>query len=275
MCMTILKRAIQKNEKGTSLVQILVVVGVMSILNLGVVSVMQTQSSSNHEMNMKTSVLAIRQNLVALIGNQNSWNQTYAANLDMRCYSTTQQYCNPNSSTDNLILRLMDANGGTVLSPDPTAGFTALGEPCNQYSPSGNDTCPIRVEVSWHAQCTASTCSPSVVASGRVEAEELVSIKFSYSPKSRQKKYAFNPLNYNLVQQSRMRLQSNASPAIVCGDQGKIFIGINKMFNGHTTDPQGCIVYNAFVGPQGPQGPMGPMGPTGPMGPAGSDATCP
>lgn len=268
------------NNQGFSLVQALVVLGVMSLINLGTITVMQRNNRTNHEINMKTNVLAMRQNIVALIGNQNSWTQTYAVNTNMMCSSPSQLYCNP-ASTAAAPIKLMDPGGNVVVNTLPTSGFTLQGEPCNQYTPAGNDACPLRVEVFWRAACTSATCSNTVVASGRIQAEEFVSVRFTYSPSSQDNKYSFNPLNYNLIEQSRIRLQNNSSPAVICGEQGKIYVGTGRVFRGYSSDSLGCIDYAAFFGDKGdpgaagPMGPMGPMGPTGPMGLAGATITCP
>ncbi|WP_374028934.1 type II secretion system protein [Bdellovibrio bacteriovorus] len=265
------------NDRGFSLVQALVVLGVMSLINLGTITVMQRNNRTNHEINMKANVLAMRQNIVALIGNQNSWAQTYAVNFSMMCRSPGQTYCNPNS-TQVTPIKLMDSGGNVVVDTVPTAGFTLQGEPCNQYSPTGNDACPLRVEVFWRAGCTPATCSNAVVASGRILAEEFVSLRFTYSPSSSERKFSFNSLNYNLVEQSRMRLQNNASPSVICGDQGKIYVGTGRTLRGYSSDSLGCIDYAAFFGDKGDtgaMGPTGPMGPMGPMGPAGASVTCP
>lgn len=271
-------KSICASERGSSLVQILAVVAVMSVVNIGIMNMMQVQSQTNQEINLKTTVLSLRQNIVALIGNQNAWMKTYAANSSMACSSPFQSFCRANQ-TNTTPLRLMDATGNVFIDSAPSAGFTALGEPCNTYSAAGNDACPIKVKALWRAACTASTCSGSTVASGQIHAEEFVSITFTYSPNPKgPKNFAFNPINYNLVEQNRLRLQSNASPAIMCGDNGKIYVGTGKVIRGIASDVQGCIAYQAFFGDKGDIGPIGLRGDTGTQGPPGmngANAVCP
>lgn len=249
------------NERGSTLIQVLVATGMMAVIASNTATILKNQSDMQTEIRLKSEILEIRQVLLSGISNDSSWTSTVSQNLFMKCLTPSQAYCQANG-TQTKNFKLYDAGGKLIYdSVTPTSGFTLSGATCNTYSANGNDQCPIRADINWKAVCTTAPCG---------SVQDIISIGFTYSPSSHSKKMPLNVGNYNVNQVLRTKLAVNDSPLMNCARQGMIYIGIGKTFNSYTSDIQGCVAYQAFVGPQGPQGPMGPEGPAGPVGAAGT-----
>ncbi|MBX3019592.1 MAG: collagen-like protein [Bdellovibrionaceae bacterium] len=289
------------NERGSSLVQVLMVLVVSAVTNLALMNLLSDQGRQHRDIYVKTSALAIRQNLMGVMSNHAAWAKTRGKSAFMTCRGAKDDspYCwgQPyrKSPGDNrgpasvsggvaektivpaaVSLNLYDARGELVHSNDPDAGYTATGEPCTGFKDSGNDDCPLKFDVEWRAVCNSVTCSATDFS-----APEFVTIRARYAPKSRELETAFNPLNYGLVEQNRLLFAAQASPALDCAMKSRIFVGPGRQVNGLTADGQGCIAYEAFYGPRGERGTKGDRGftgatgPQGPQGPAGASAVCP
>ncbi|MFP5520676.1 MAG: hypothetical protein ACLGGX_12285 [Bdellovibrionia bacterium] len=255
------------NNKGITLTQVLVMMSVISISSVAILNLMESQKNVQTEMNVKTTLMTLRQNILGTIGNHYAWSQTRTKNFTMQCLSPSQPYCNPNSS-QRALLALYDSSGTLLYdSTDPQNGFTLSGQACNTYSVNGNDNCPIRIDIEWRGACAAVPCA---------DMEDMIHINFAYSPST--KSFPLNTSNYNVLEQPRTMVSNIDSPFLACAENQKIYIGSGQSFRGIAADAQGCVPYAAFVGPTGERGPtgfQGPQGPPGPSGPPGSSAICP
>lgn len=293
------------NQRGSSLVQVLMVLTVSAVTNLALMNLLSDQGRQHRGIYVKTSALAIRQNLMGVMSHHVAWAKTRQNSGFMSCTGAKDQlpFCwgvnvatsargpasTPNAagapasatsttapSPAKVSINLYDARGDLVHSNAPDAGYTVTGEPCTGFTTSGNDDCPLKFDVEWRAICNSVNCTATDFS-----APEFVTIRAQYAPKSRDLETAFNPLNYGLVEQNRLLFAAQASPALECAMKSRIFVGPGRIVNGHTADGQGCIAYDAFYGPRGDRGPQGnrgltgPAGPQGPQGPAGSSAVCP
>lgn len=266
------------------MVLVLITLGVSSVVGVAMLQMTNSQRRAQEQMYLRSSALAIRQNIVGTIGNGRAWSKTRSMNSVMSCGSAPSRlpaYCKKSVTGSQAYAKvgIYDSSGRRIVdSTGPAAGFTSSGEPCNEYSAAGNDRCPFKVTVNWRAECTAGTCS-----AGAFSASEYVSISFTYSPDPRgPNNFPFNPSNYGLVDQNRLFLSpANDSYSLGCSDHDAIFIGFGQTTGGITADPQGCVRYAALLGPmgdrgpQGAAGPRGPQGPRGPMGPQGPSVVCP
>lgn len=292
------------NERGSSLVQVVIVLVVSAVTNLAIMNLLSDQGRQHRDIFVKTSALAIRQNLVGVMSNHQAWKQTRMNTGSMSCGGSreTSPFCWGDSAVKEsralaslpnqggkaspeakgaaspgapatISLALYDAAGALVHSNAPDAGYTATGEPCTGFSDSGNDDCPLKFDVTWRSVCTSVSCTGSDFT-----APEFVSIQVRYSPRSSLSETPFNPLNYGLVEQNRLLFAGQASPALECAMKSRIFVGPGRLVNGMSADGQGCVAYEAFYGPRGERGDRGPqglIGPAGNDGPPGADAVCP
>jgi len=162
---------------------------------------------------------------------------------------------------------LYDAAGRLVYdTTNPKQGISLDGTFCREFSLQGNDRCPIRMDLEWLPSCENSSHPGSCI-----NPEELVSISFTYSPKSPELKFAFKSSNYNFVGE-RLTLGSDV-PLLRCGQIGYFYIGnfangINNL-RGLPSDAAGCVNASAFRGPMGSQGAPGRRGVAGAPGVAG------
>lgn len=258
------------NNKGFSLIQVLVFLGISAAINVAVVQMIANQSKSQSYIHYKNSALAIRQNIIGLISNHHSWTQTRSRQTFMRCLGgrSSNDFCFSSSPTGpKKEIQLYTATGVLFHDNKPTSGYNVNGEPCDDF---GSPQCPFKFHVNWRTQCTSTTCTSSDFS-----APEMITIDVEFASESSTKGIHLNPQNYGLVEQNRLVFSDQSSPALNCASRSKIFIGISNAFNSFSADPQGCVDLAAFYGPQGPPGPQGPQGPRGPAGPSRTCPACP
>lgn len=255
-----------QNNKGFSLVQTLVVIGIITVLWTVVIELLNQVQKSQYEILMKSTVLSVKNSILANVSSGGAWAQTVTAQPSLKCANNTDPYCNGAPASKDIIV--YDSSGSVVFdSTNPNNGFTVNGMKCNSFdSVAGSDSCPIGVKVRWRALCSNALCQSQ---------QDLVSVQFDYHPSSTARNVAFNAFNYNQVENPRNSLAGNETPLLSCAKIGKVFIGEGQTFNSVTADPQGCVPYNTFVGPRGLQGPVGAAGPQGPQGDPGAAAVCP
>lgn len=258
-----------KNNKGFSLVQTLVVVGLISVLWTVVIELLNQVQKSQYEILMKSTVLSIRNSLLANVSSGAAWQKTVSLQPSLKCLNNTMAFCNGTPASKDIVV--YDAAGSVIFdSTNPSNGFTVNGIKCSTYDAiNGNDACPIGVKVRWRALCNNSTCQSQ---------QDLVSLQFEFKPQNNVRNVAFNSYNYNQIETPRNSLSGNETPLLACAKIGKIFIGEGQSFNSISADTQGCVPYHAFQGPRGDQGLIGATGPQGipgPPGDPGPPATCP
>ncbi len=254
------------NIKGFSLVQTLVIIGVISILWTVVTELLNQVQKSQYEVLMKSTVLSVRNSLLANISSSSAWQKTVSLQPSLKCTNNTDPYCDGAPASKDIIV--YDAAGSVVFdSTVASNGFTVNGVKCSTYDAvNGNDSCPIGVKVQWRALCSNGLCQGQ---------QDLVSLQFDFKPKNTFRNVAFNSYNYNQIETPRNSISGNETPLLACAKIGKIFIGEGQSFNSHTADTQGCVPYQAFQGPRGDQGLSGPTGPQGNPGPQGDPGVCP
>ncbi len=241
------------NQGGFSLVQVLVMLGIMGIVAAGMTKLQMQQYKTQNEIAFKANVIAIRQSLISALASDSAWQMTRTRNPSLQCSSPGQAYCG-SGSISRTDVDLYDAAGNIILrSSSPTAGFRHDGTPCDAYSASGNANCPLKVSAKWRGVCQSAPCS---------DIQDFISVTFEYTSAGGNN-YAFNPANYNIVELNRIKFSSQESPLMTCARAGKIFVGEGKTLNTYSADPQGCLEYSAFVGPQGEPGSPGAQGAPG------------
>lgn len=253
------------NSKGFGIVNVLMAAGLVSMTALSVASVLSKQSKDQSEFMLKTQVTEIRRSLLSAIASDSAWQETLTRNAVMRCLSPHQKYCGPNQ-TETADIILYDASGQVFYDgTKPTGGFRIDGLPCDTYSTSGNDNCPVKAFLKWRAACTSGDCT---------QIENFVSLSFVYSPSSKEKKFPFNARNYGVEEVSRIKISASESPVLECARKSSFFIGEGQSFNGYVADTTGCVPYVAFQGAKGATGVAGMAGPQGVPGSKGADAHC-
>ncbi|MGZ3774502.1 MAG: hypothetical protein ACXVCY_11855 [Pseudobdellovibrionaceae bacterium] len=250
-----------------NLLQLMLGIGLSVAIESAIALVSINQMKLQHEVEFRESLMGIKNSLQEVIASDASWEVTKTMNNGMKCLTPGQPYCQQ-GGTQRLMIKLYDSMNNVIYdASNPTAGFTYHGTSCNSYSSSGNDACPLRVDLQWRGICNDTQCKSQ---------EDFFTVEFKYSPKS--KPIVFNAHNFNSAEQSRFNLGSKLSPVLDCASQGKLFIGKGKTLNSNSADGGGCVALSSMIGPKGytgPKGFTGPMGPQGPMGPPGPSPSCP
>ncbi len=247
-----------QNNKGFGILETLVSLGILSIATFVVLQMMGTFGLGLSSERAKNGLLLKRQDIVATILSQSSWNKTIAANSPMLCRRTYPSSC---SNETQASINLYDSDGDLYLnSAGDTYSFD--GKKC---SPTSSTVCPLKIKLEWKVFCeTAEECKYPT---------DLVKLTFYKNP-------AFgaelpSPIEkYNLSWIPRRNLSDNSSPMISCAKTGKIFVGFGVDLGEDYASPQmadenGCVPLTTFVGEPGFPGVQGPVGPRGAVGPRG------
>lgn len=153
------------NEKGYSLLEVIVTTGLIVILFAGFTTILQLYSNSQQNLAYSDRKQDILVSIVNLINNEIAWQKTIdlATNTNLDCLKEKAKFplvSNAGACTaaDGGKFSLVDEASAPFLDNlVPTAGFSLSGGTCNTYTPAGDDTCPLRAEVTWRPICT--TCN--------------------------------------------------------------------------------------------------------------------
>lgn len=251
----------KNNNKGFSLIQTLVVIGIISVLWTVVIELLNQVQKSQYEILMKSTVLSVKNSLLANLSSSSAWQKTVSLQPSLKCTNNVSPYCDGAPASKDIVV--YDSAGSVIFdSTSPSNGFTVNGVKCSTFDPvNGNDSCPIGVKVRWRALCDNSLCQSQ---------QDLLSLQFEYKPQNSFRNVAFNSYNYNQIETPRNSMAGNETPLLSCAKLGKIFIGEGQSFNSFIADTQGCVPYQAFQGPRGEQGLVGAAGPQGVTGPQGN-----
>ncbi len=217
-----------KSNRGASLIQVMIASAVAGIVSLLIVSVMQNLLKMNKQINVKTNAIMIKQSIVSILQNSESWEHTLDANtVKMGCikngvscaaYADLDEV-DPDKREGELFV-LKDSHNNTV------RGFTSNGVPCTGFvDPTagadgplpGVDSCPFGVVLKFLADCPdASNCiKPLVKISGYIY----------YN--SRKQKFPYNPENNKID-----FIRSGDSVAYMCAQFGGTYNSAAKTCGG-------------------------------------------
>ncbi|MDR3608408.1 MAG: tail fiber domain-containing protein [Oligoflexia bacterium] len=195
-------------EAAFTLLEVMVSLALVGVVALFVTSVAKMTAKVQSQATLAATATQIRNNLVNLINNSSAWHNTIndqGDNPSLYCLSTTTAPLpSPSPSPTPCAV-----GGGSVVSPayqimavkdsssgganyytynGATSGYTQSGVPCNSFSSSGNDACPLQFTVKWQPVCySGSSC---------LYPQIFVQITAAYSPVLKNR-IAFNPDNYS------------------------------------------------------------------------------
>lgn len=150
-------------NSGMGIMMILIILAVTAIGMMGLMSIGSIQRRSQSQATVPAQVVMIRGNIMNILKNQASWNNTAndPANTTLNCYRTNAPCVGPlNSPVTNMpiteILNAKDSNGspsyhGNDLTWSSHQGFAADGTPCTNFP---TEQCPISFQALW-------SCAPS------------------------------------------------------------------------------------------------------------------
>lgn len=142
-----------KSEKGSSLMSIVLAIGLMGIATLGILSWSTQKSHAGRQMNIHAVADQIKQRLVGAVISPNSWQLTQ--NYNTRAFADPVfSQGNGNGPAANseaypkLNLYIAGSSGIYYETNNPNAGFSPAGVPCTNFdAQNGNDACPFRYDI--------------------------------------------------------------------------------------------------------------------------------
>ncbi|MFP5519243.1 MAG: type II secretion system protein [Bdellovibrionia bacterium] len=165
------------NRRGMTLIEVLLAVGVASILMAGGFYLM----TSGQKMNVKAEALFwltdLRSNIIKTLKNSDGFKAVAlnAANPALSCLK--EKIENPVAKVNcqdqlGFINIVVDSQGKELVNTvNANSGFNLKGLPCGEFSETDpNDNCPFRYELQWRAVCSNEGCSsPDSVIEGRLK----------------------------------------------------------------------------------------------------------
>jgi prepilin-type N-terminal cleavage/methylation domain-containing protein len=155
------------DDVGFSLIEILVGLGIMSILVMAVATMNYRLVKQNAMVATPIQLDTFRRNLIALTLANSSWDMTTKTGVNpasMSCLTSSGTPCIPSSSGQSFAI--YDSSGNLYYdATTPGNGLTASGQLCpsasNQNSfnaaiGAGNDNCPFRFNLTWTPICPPS-----------------------------------------------------------------------------------------------------------------------
>ena len=127
---------IQKlDQKGSSLVFILILAGIVAAIGGSVASYFYQVQSETSRIGIKESILQVKDNVIATLDNEGAWYQTVLNNPSLACLidqSPGPQLACP-AGVNFGVISVFDAGGTAFLPNAATSGFTASGISCNTF----------------------------------------------------------------------------------------------------------------------------------------------
>lgn len=169
---------ILRRKNGFSLVEVMVAIGIISIIVLVAAGVLESVTDLKTRVAKVAGLFGVPGEIRVCINDEESWRATIAdtANPSMACLRDRRP-CNPATigSAYIRLSRVINNAAGRSVGPCITnyttlpgadaTGFTKDGVVCNGFSAAGNDQCPFRYNVRWSATCAGEqpTCMNPVI----------------------------------------------------------------------------------------------------------------
>ena len=143
------------NERGFSLVEVMVAAGISAMVVLGTSSLFIDSAKMESGQERQFWIAARRMEFQGLIRSQNGWNSILANNPAMSCFAAGTS-CSGVSASQALKLPVDAIVLDGTLS---TVGMANKGDFCNAFdSVNGNSSCPVGIQLNWIALCDDANC---------------------------------------------------------------------------------------------------------------------
>lgn len=171
-----------KTQKGFSLLEIMVAVGLLALISLGIATIMQNMATEQKKFVLMNALREVKSRIENNIRDQNSWIKTInsASNPSLNCLKTSMP-CTVQDPTLGLPTKIIlkDAADNTTFDlldwqANTGNGFTESGGSCNNFNAiagNGVDSCPFSYRLVQVMTCTgaAATCSnPQIKVTARL-----------------------------------------------------------------------------------------------------------
>ncbi len=191
--MTSMKKMMSTMKKpgGFSLLEIMVVVGIGSIMALGFGKLLAWTAELQTQALEQAALDGFKQNIMKNLANESSWGNTLTANQAgaTKCLwdgtPCTDSGAFGGAPLANQLIELRDSANTVIFDArQATNGLTAQGTPCVGYTAAGNDLCPYRYQLTWSALCNPAA---PPAGDGCVAPQVSISAVLQYSPAKKDK----------------------------------------------------------------------------------------
>ena len=173
--------ALKGNERGFSIAEIVVAIGLFSIISLGVIAVMSEMSKQSQIGEFRSLLTNQKLQIEELVRNPNAWQQTVQAASNNAATNITCLRATPvpatgcasgTTQTDNF--DLVDRSGASFIDTTPTTnGFTVKGRPCATFGTSTD--CVLRWSLSIAHVCMSGAGTSCFSPTTRFQAVPILS----------------------------------------------------------------------------------------------------
>lgn len=157
------------DQSGMTLIQVMVAVGITSIIALTIATLMQMSYKIQDKLNKEMSLQDIKYILMASLKNKNTWANTIGLNSDMDCLLPTSSGCTVDQQGK---IELVQIGSDTLIdNRKEKSGLNWEGDVCSGFSAksgNGSNQCPLRYDLTWRVVgCSSAPCvAPSVKIDG-------------------------------------------------------------------------------------------------------------
>lgn len=175
-----------KSQKGFSLVEILVSVGMIAMLMGGVATYVKVTADTKRKIDMGLNLANFKESVIRNLNSPGAWNMTISKNSNLACLNTSSPGCT-NGATG--AIAVYDISGELLTSSGASAGFDRAGKPCTSFNGvSGDTACVFHYNIQWTALCSFMPCKdPQIRIDGTL----------TYSPADPKLREGFNASRYN------------------------------------------------------------------------------
>jgi prepilin-type N-terminal cleavage/methylation domain-containing protein len=194
-------RRLGKVNGGFTLIEVMMVMGIGTVLILVIATIMKNSAVSEMEAMTFAQLATLRRDLFVQAESDVAWVNTVRAGSAAGARPASKMDCLLNGNpctvdgspggvpiTDQPFALYDNSNNLVLDGTSATIGLTTQASACNSFSQAtGDDQCPFRFDLKWSAVCTPGACTyPLLKISGTLQ----------YKPKS--SKLSFNTANYSL-----------------------------------------------------------------------------
>ena len=179
---------IKKNQKGFSLVEVMVATGMLTIAGMSMMALSQLANQDSLQLRATRVALTARAQIEAALKNPASWRQSVAQNTSFACVNTPPG-CNLSGSNagyyDFVLYGIGPGEKVTFDSTDTTTRYSIQGGACPAGTANPDPQCPIKFMARWKPLCQTYPCL-----------NPTLDIKISLVPEFGMNSPPFNPAKY-------------------------------------------------------------------------------
>lgn len=149
-------------QRGFGLTEAVISIGIVGMSSMAALGALSVQKNLQKKVVLKSKLSALKKNIVANLNNYQAWQNTIQSSSNSSLSCISDENCNTSSGGSFDLLDSSDSADNTYIygKTDSSNGFTLLGESCSSYDgTNGDPACPVKVNMSWEALCSGTSCT--------------------------------------------------------------------------------------------------------------------